>query len=551
MTQHDGGIERGGRSAWADQTAARERAFREFVDSFTTLIEAGQTQQANLLVREMSIAEILMHGVELHTSIAAAMRSDAFASVLTPQYPGLLIIVAIARSEASGTIVALKPALRQAARALLARKVSSIGVRARNLSLASFALFLAGDEGDSRDIGRRTAELVLSVEPGAAVPDLAELCAAAVDVALSFVLSEQFEGAIAVWTWVRERLADPTSATLMQADWGLSIVGGIGANRAMMSPLAQWVFSHDERVDDESIATDPWWALVQTARSWAALDAFDAQRALAISRRALERVTNPRRNAPLSSMHAIALMACGYGAAAADFFDRQGDTEPIKEWPERSWRVLLTVMARSLAGADVSDLLDSRALREDPDKRAIGTAYAWLVAGTGRTPAVKDIHPEAGRSLRVQTLAGLVRAATELRLGNDAAAVAALQTVDSLHAARGRTGWALLLPDTDVQALRELAVREEMPALADALPARTAVHAVEPPVELTDREREVLHLLQRGHTNAEIAGALFISPNTVKFHVANILKRLGVTTREEAAALGGGGVRRRSDGSAG
>jgi len=55
--------------------------------------------------------------------------------------------------------------------------------------------------------------------------------------------------------------------------------------------------------------------------------------------------------------------------------------------------------------------------------------------------------------------------------------------------------------------------------------------------DLTEREREVLALIVEGQTNPEIAERLIISPSTVKTHVSNILSKLGVSTRTEAASL--------------
>lgn len=53
--------------------------------------------------------------------------------------------------------------------------------------------------------------------------------------------------------------------------------------------------------------------------------------------------------------------------------------------------------------------------------------------------------------------------------------------------------------------------------------------------ELTNREREVLDLIAQGKSNQEIAEILFITLKTVKTHVSNILAKLGVEDRTQAA----------------
>jgi DNA-binding NarL/FixJ family response regulator len=63
--------------------------------------------------------------------------------------------------------------------------------------------------------------------------------------------------------------------------------------------------------------------------------------------------------------------------------------------------------------------------------------------------------------------------------------------------------------------------------------------------ELTDREREVLALIARGHNNTEISQQLSLSPKTVRNHVSNIFNKLQVADRAQAivrareAGLGG------------
>lgn len=58
--------------------------------------------------------------------------------------------------------------------------------------------------------------------------------------------------------------------------------------------------------------------------------------------------------------------------------------------------------------------------------------------------------------------------------------------------------------------------------------------APEPAQELSPREQEVLSLLARGMSNREIGRKLFVSETTAKFHVGNILRKLGVSSRAEA-----------------
>jgi two-component system, NarL family, response regulator LiaR len=71
--------------------------------------------------------------------------------------------------------------------------------------------------------------------------------------------------------------------------------------------------------------------------------------------------------------------------------------------------------------------------------------------------------------------------------------------------------------------------------------AQVLIRAATQPEEvdkgLTQRELEILRLMVDGMSNPEIAKKLFVSRSTVKFHVSNILMKLGASTRTEAVSM--------------
>jgi DNA-binding NarL/FixJ family response regulator len=73
-------------------------------------------------------------------------------------------------------------------------------------------------------------------------------------------------------------------------------------------------------------------------------------------------------------------------------------------------------------------------------------------------------------------------------------------------------------------------VLAELSRLAGATPAASSELS-----RLSDRERDVLRLIARGASNKEIAAALFLAEGTVKNHVTNILTKLEVSDRTQAA----------------
>jgi DNA-binding NarL/FixJ family response regulator len=71
-------------------------------------------------------------------------------------------------------------------------------------------------------------------------------------------------------------------------------------------------------------------------------------------------------------------------------------------------------------------------------------------------------------------------------------------------------------------------------AVADEL--TTAKAGEKGPETLTERELEILQLLAFGYTNRDIAGRLFISPDTVKTHLEHVYQKLGASDRTAAVA---------------
>lgn len=104
----------------------------------------------------------------------------------------------------------------------------------------------------------------------------------------------------------------------------------------------------------------------------------------------------------------------------------------------------------------------------------------------------------------------------------------------------GATGYLLKNVSADELADAIRAAYAGRPTLApEATEAliQTVTRRPEPGYDLTPREREVLTLMVRGLSNAAIAAQLVIGLSTAKFHVSNILSKLGVRSRAEAVAL--------------
>jgi DNA-binding CsgD family transcriptional regulator len=199
--------------------------------------------------------------------------------------------------------------------------------------------------------------------------------------------------------------------------------------------------------------------------------------------------------------------------------------DPRYAWP------LITAAARA-AGAHAAD-------REQASQAAdlLGRVRA-VAAGL---PAYGPVQRANQLTFTAEALRAEGSAAPDLGAAFDAAAAAWERIAQPYPLAADRDGAAQRLQRASdlAESLGARPLRQEATELARSArirPARTRGQAPAAPLGLTAREFEVLRLVADGRSNPEIAVRLFISPKTVSVHVSNILAKMGVAGRGEAAA---------------
>ncbi|GIH80407.1 response regulator [Planobispora longispora] len=183
----------------------------------------------------------------------------------------------------------------------------------------------------------------------------------------------------------------------------------------------------------------------------------------------------------------------------------------------------LDVVGEAGDGAEAVDLVESLS----PDvllldlKMPVLDGLGTLVrlAERGLTPRVLVLTSVSDRG----DVAPAMRAGAAGFLYKDVEPTALVQAVRAVHG-----GQVLLAPEA-AEAMLAGAGRDR-PERADPAPSRA-----EPVAPLTDREREVLVLIASGRSNREIARDLAVAEKTVKTHVSNVLMKLGVQDRTQAA----------------
>lgn len=194
-------------------------------------------------------------------------------------------------------------------------------------------------------------------------------------------------------------------------------------------------------------------------------------------------------------------------------------------------------VSRCLRNLARGDVVAARRFVDEADPEDVFTQRCQLLVelASGRFRAAKRAAKELGsnpraaglRRVELWKLSGL--AESHLALGARDKALEALRAMDSLAGG------------ISVEDVRELGTRTRKFA-GDPFPKWPTVGTThlrhpgsgEEPVNLTDREFEILRLLNRDISRAEMARELFISVNTLKGHLRSIYRKLGVTNKDAA-----------------
>jgi two-component system nitrate/nitrite response regulator NarL len=182
-----------------------------------------------------------------------------------------------------------------------------------------------------------------------------------------------------------------------------------------------------------------------------------------------------------------------------------------------------------------------RAIKQRPDLELVGEA------GDGRDAlaAIQEIEPEvAVVDFNLPSLSGIqvVTALTDMGSPVQVLMLTAYTDSELVYDAIAAGARGYLLKDVDrrtiCDAITAVARGKTVfsPVLHDGIAEQIRAHRHDPRPRLSPREREILTLAAEGRSGPEIARILFLSPSTVKTHLANIYDKLGVSDRAAAVA---------------
>jgi DNA-binding NarL/FixJ family response regulator len=177
-------------------------------------------------------------------------------------------------------------------------------------------------------------------------------------------------------------------------------------------------------------------------------------------------------------------------------------------------------------------------LTDDPDMEVVGEA----ADGAEAVRLANELKPDVVLMDMLMPVMDGIAATAQIRSDLPDTEVIALTSVledDAVIGAVKAGAIGYLLKDAEPEELRA-AIKAAAAGQVHLTPRAAArlmreVRAPDNPQSLTEREIDVLRLLAGGKANKEIAAALTIGEQTVKTHVSNILMKLGVQSRTQAA----------------
>ena len=190
-------------------------------------------------------------------------------------------------------------------------------------------------------------------------------------------------------------------------------------------------------------------------------------------------------------------------------------------------------------------------LRRIIDADATLTVAGEAVDGSEALAQFATLHPDVVlMDVRMPIMDG-IEATRRIRQADSQARVIILTTfgldeyvIEALRAGASAFVLKEAPPERILTAIREVAAGRALidPAVTQTVIDQLGLRPARPELsaridDLTPREREVLVLVARGHSNAEIAATLVISEGTTKTHVAHILSKLRVRDRAQAIVL--------------
>ncbi|NEE03550.1 helix-turn-helix transcriptional regulator [Phytoactinopolyspora halotolerans] len=333
---------------------------------------------------------------------------------------------------------------------------------------------------------------------------------------------------------------------------GIDLAREVGVERSLGTMLAgntaepllalgEW--DEADRLVTRALELDPparhYWQML-ILRAWLCLWRNELSLASQVLKEARARTTGrraePQYSVPLARV--AAEVALAYGDPETAWREVRASLDEPREMLAPLDLPLLATGAAALAaiarrGGDVDGTDIARVLSQADSHRDWATAPVWvpvavaeLANGVGDDPRrwqdVLDAVAAAGGPAHLTPYAAYRRAEALLAAGDRASAVDALNAAAEAAASLGAElvcGW-----------IDELSRRAKL-SLAGESASGTTDHG------LTAREREVLRLVAAGRSNREIGAALYISTKTASVHVSNIMAKLGVSSRGEAAAV--------------